>query len=82
MSDVLPDAEAVLDYLRTEAQAGAAQVCGVRDLAVARLGSEVPSALWVQQFAKLVRLHIAYLEVLRGTISLATEEDVEEDEEY
>jgi len=73
----LPDAEAVLAYLRQEAQAGAEQAKQVRDLTAAHMNGHPP---WTRQYVAAVQAHLSYLGLLAGLTGAMPVDDDDEEE--
>lgn len=81
VDDVLDDDDAVLDYIRTHAQAGVERAEDVRAVAVAALiDAGIPPSHrqdMLAQYTHACQSHMAYLGVLRSTLILTAEIDEE-----
>ena len=81
MADLLSDPDAVLDYIRLEAQAGAEQAKRLREAVWGQGNGAVPPQDMRAQYAMAVRVHLMYLHMLRQTVTLEGDPALDEEEE-
>ena len=76
----LSDPDAVLDYVREEAQAGAEQAKVLRALAIQRMmATETITDAMLESFACAVHVHTIYLRVLQATVTMPDPVDYEDE---
>ena len=76
----LSDPDAVLDYIREEAQAGAEHAKVLRALAIQRMmETDLTTASLLESFACAVHVHTLYLGVLQATVTMPDPVDYEDD---